>query len=73
MKGTQPFKILTRLAQGKVSPDDFKDVGTFPNPLDDIFRDQPFIHECPACASRVHNETNILTITRRLCQSSFRV
>jgi len=48
MKRAKSLVVLTGLAEGEVRADDFDNVGALPYPLDDIFRDQPFIHECPA-------------------------
>jgi hypothetical protein len=48
MKWAKSLIVLTGLAEGEVRADDFHNVGALPYPLDDIFRDQPFTHECPA-------------------------
>ena len=55
MKRTESLEVLAGLAEREVRADNFHDVGAFPNPLNNIFRDQPFIHECPALFSRKAN------------------
>ena len=47
MKRAEPFKILPRLGERQVGLYHVLDVGSLSNPVNDLVRDEPFIHDHP--------------------------